>query len=144
MGRSMIALVLAAPLMTLVVNWAAGPGPFGFNLWIVAGLGLAVAVVIGMPLLFVALERDRDGIAALIAFGVVAGALAPLLLLLSGVVGVLLQSSTATLRFTLAHGAPIPGYGQLAWSKLLWLVARATIIGALTGALCAIVRRRPV
>jgi hypothetical protein len=143
MGRSMIALLLGAPLVALVVNWAAGPGPFGLNLWIVASVGLAAAVLIGMPLLFLALDRGRDGLTALIVLGSVGGALAPLLLLLSGIVGVFLHSGADYLRFTLAHGASIPAYGQLAWPKFLGLVARAVTVGAVTGALCAIARRLP-
>jgi len=142
MGRSIIVLLLGAPFIALVVNWAAGPGPFGLSLWIVAGAAAAAAVVIGMPLLFFALEHDRDGFVALMVLGLIGGALAPLLVLLSGIVGVLLRTSVSYLRFTLADGASIPGYGQLAWPRFFGLVARAGIVGAVTGALCAIVRRR--
>ena len=142
MRRSAIAMLLGAPLLAIVVNWATGPGPFGLGLWIVAGIGLAAAVVIGMPLLFFALDRNRDGLLTLVVLGAIGGALAPLLLLLSGLIGVLFRSGGDYLRFPLAHGASIPGYGQLAWPKFLGLVARAAMIGSMTGALCAIARRR--
>ena len=140
----MIALLLGAPLIALVVSWAAGPGPFGLSPSIVAGISLGAAVAIGTPLLFFATERDLDGLVALTVLGIIGGALAPLLLLFSGIVGVYLQSNVESARFALAHGASIPGYGQLAWPRFLWLVARAVIVGAVTGALCAIFRRRSV
>ncbi len=80
-----------------------------------------------------ALDRDRQSPAALLALSLVAGALLPILALLSGILGQLIHGGMDYLRFALRHGAPLPWYGQVAWPAFVHMTWQAALIGAMNG-----------
>lgn len=110
-----------------------------------AALTLLCAGVLGLPALFWALDHGRTRLAVLSVLGVVAGVLAPVAVLLTGMVGQLQYGGLAYLRRVLSRGATLPWYGMLVWPKFGGLVAAAAIVGAVSGAVywALFVHRRP-
>jgi hypothetical protein len=117
--------------LVALVHWAELPHLFGRN----AGFGLAAlsTVMIGVPALAWALDRGQGSAIALVGAGALAGAVTPLVLLVSGLLRLLVLESFDYVLGAVSYGAIIPGRGPLAWSRFATLMVESTSIGTLTG-----------
>jgi hypothetical protein len=91
------------------------------------------AGTVGLPALAWLFERGRTGLDAFAGAGVAAGALPPVLLAISGAVGLALLGGGEYAWWALGHGPSIPLYGTLAWSKFLGLLAWSVSVGLASG-----------
>jgi hypothetical protein len=109
------------------------------------GFAVLCAGVLGLPALFWALDHSRTGLRSLVTLGALAGLLAPLGLLVAGVLGQLQCGGLAYLGRTLDHGATVPWYGMLLWPQFAGLMAASAIAGAASAMVywLLLVHRRP-
>ena len=109
------------------------------------GFAVLCAAVLGWPALFWALDHARTRLAPLTTLGAIAGVMAPLAVLIAGVLGQLQYGGSAYLRRTLEHGATLPWYGMLPWPQFAGLAAASAIAGAASAAVywLLFVHRRP-
>lgn len=103
------------------------------------GLAAASAALMGVPVLFWALDHGRTRLEPLVALGGVTGALPLLLVLASGILGRLRVGGVPWVREVLGRGVPIPFVGLTPWSTFLGHEAGAILIGAASGAIYWIV-----
>ncbi len=95
----------------------------------------ASAGMTGLPALAWCLDRGRGSLGLMLAAGLLAGVLPPLILLASGVAGLLYQSrSLDYVRWALDFGANVPMHGTLPWPAFRQLVAEAAGVGVSTAA----------
>lgn len=91
------------------------------------------AGAVGMPALAWLFEKGRLGLEAFVGVGVAAGALPPILLAISGAVGLAALGGGEYAWWALGHGASIPMYGTLPWAKFAALFAWSVSIGLGSG-----------
>jgi hypothetical protein len=111
------------------------------------GFILLCAVVLGLPALFWALDHRRVRIGYLIALGACAGLMAPLALLVTGVLGQLQYGDVSYVGSVFRWGAPVPWVGTVAWPDFTGLAAASAITGGVSGVvywLVVVNRSRPV
>jgi hypothetical protein len=114
------------------------------EIWAIGGLAFCCAVVIGLPALRWAIEHGRTRILSLVLIGLVAGAAPPLLMLLSGSVGLAARGGTDYLGWVLTHGASIPWYGIRRWSQFLMETGTCAAIGGVSGAILSAAQAVPM
>lgn len=108
------------------------------------GFAVASAGLLGLPMLFWALDHRWTRLTSFVLLGACAGAMPMVAVLASGVLGRLMRGGVSYVERVLSRGAPIPMAGLLTWPEF----ARAEIQGVIFGAVCAaiywrlIVRRR--
>lgn len=94
--------------------------------------------VVGGPLLAWSFERARVGLVALGVIGAMAGAVPPLLLAGSGLVGFLVRGGTEYLAWALPRGISLPIYGPVTWPGFLALLAWGAVVGLASGVVYAL------
>ncbi len=126
-------LVLFGTVLGLVAAAHAAGLPHLFGRNVALGLTALTIVMLGVPALAWGLDRGRGSVLALVLAGACAGAVAPLVLLVSGLLRLLVLESFDYVLGALAYGAIVPGRGPLAWSRFLTLMAESASIGSLAG-----------
>jgi len=130
-----LGIVAIVPLVAVSVVWTLAGGKPRIDLWMVAAMALACAVVIGVPVVHWAIERGRSRVAELAFIGAFAGALAPLFALVSGVIGFLAKGGLDYAIWVLRRGASLPWFGIMRWSQFYLLVLECAAIGAISAAI---------
>ena len=82
-----IALLTVVPIIAILAVRLFGLAPSADDLWSVAGFAVASAALIGLPALRWAMEHGRTRVVHLGVIGALAGVVAPLIVLVSGIVG---------------------------------------------------------
>lgn len=111
--------------------------------WTALVTASAAAGVLGIPVLYWALDHGRTSARWLGALGAMAAAVFPVALLASGAAGQLMLGGRRYMVRVLRRGAPIPGAGQIHWSTYAELVITVVLIGAACGVLYALLRPGP-
>jgi hypothetical protein len=96
------------------------------------------AALVGVPALAFLTERGRFGVSALAAMGLVAGAIPPLLLALSGAVGFFVLGGSEYAWWALERGISIPLYGPIGWPRFLRLLGWCVSVGLASGVIYAL------
>lgn len=139
-ARELLPLLLIAPAVTAVLWWTDRTPVVSFGTALAVAAG--VAGVFGIPPLYWALDHGRTSVAWLASLGAAAGAIFPLMLIITGMAGQLLLGGRRYAAMVIERGAPIPGIGQVFWSSFAGLVVMCVAIGAASGAVYAIARQR--
>jgi len=108
--------------------------------WTALMTASAVAGVLGIPVLYWALDHGRTNARWLGSLGALAAVVFPLALLVSGTTGQLMLGGRRYMMRVLRRGAPIPGAGQIPWSAYAELVLTVVVIGAACGVVYALLR----
>ena len=137
-----IALLTVVPIIAILAVRLFGLAPSADDLWSVAGFAVASAALIGLPALRWAMEHGRTRVVHLGVIGALAGVVAPLIVLVSGIVGQAAHGGIDYTRWVLAHGASVPWYGSMRWSRFCALVGECGAIGAVSGAVMTVFIRR--
>jgi hypothetical protein len=85
------------------------------------------------------LEHERLGFWTAAVVGTLAGAVPPLILLASGILGASFRNDPASVRWALGHGAALPTEGYLRWPALLAVEGRSVLVGMASGIVCWLV-----
>jgi hypothetical protein len=101
-------------------------------------VGVAAGLV-GLPALAWLFERGRLSVTALASAGAVAGVVPPILLAMSGAVGLLFLGGFEYAWWALGKGASLPLYGTLGWGKYFQLLAWSISVGVASGVIYALV-----
>jgi hypothetical protein len=126
--RDVLPLVVIAPALAAIV--AALWHPAGVGVSVLAALAAGGALLVGVPALVAALDHGVTRLPSLAAIGAAAGAVVPLALLASGMLGQLARGGAAYLRWMLQYGAPLPSYGLAPWPAFVVLEVSAVATGA--------------
>ena len=135
MVMPVVGLLTVVPIVAILTMRALGLAPAGGDVWMVTGLSLASAALVGLPALRWAIEHGRTRFVQLAVIGAVAGVVPPLLALVSGVIGQAAHGGTDYARWVFSHGPSLPWYGVMRWSSFAVLVAECAGIGALSGSI---------
>jgi hypothetical protein len=135
-ARQLLPLLLIAPAVTAPVWWLDRTPLVGF--WTAIIAASAAGGVLGIPVLYWALDHGRTGARWLAPLGALAASLFPVVLLAGGVAGQARIGSWRYLRRVLRRGAPLPGTGQIPWSTYAELVVMCIVIGAACGIVYAL------
>ena len=130
-----VALLTVVPIVAILSLRALGLVPAAGDLWMVAGIALASALLVGLPALRWAMEHERTRLVQLAAIGAVAGVVPPVLMLASGTIGQLAHGGSDYTRWVLSHGPSLPWYGVMRWSSFVALVGECAGIGAVSGSI---------
>lgn len=137
-ARDLLPLLLIAPAITAPVWWMDRTPIVGF--WTALMTASAAGGVLGIPVLYWALDHGRTSAHWLGPLGALAAMVFPVALLASGAAGQLLLGGRRYLIRVLRRSAPIPGAGQIPWSAYAELVVTAVVIGAACGVVYALLR----
>lgn len=135
-GRSPRAAEAVALLVVVsVVAWAARVlTPAGITTPRQSAITVAVAAgLLGLPALAWLFERGRLSVRTLASVGALAGVIPPMLLAVSGAVGLLVLGGGEYAVWALGHGASIPIYGAISWGRFFALVLWCVLVGAASG-----------
>lgn len=139
-----VGLLTIVPIVAIVVLRAFGLAPAAADFWMVVGVALASAALVGLPAVRWAIEHERTRLLQLAVIGAVAGVVPPVLMLVSGTIGQLAHGGSDYTRWVLSHGPSLPWYGVMRWSGFGALTAECAATGAVSGALMTtFLRRRP-
>lgn len=127
-GGEVLALLVIVPAVAAVARMFDGHALF--DPWAAAMAVGLWAGTIGLPALVWAFEHGRTGVGALAATGVVAGLVPPVLLCVSGVLGLFIWGDAEYVGWVLGKGASIPIYGVISWPSFLRLTGWSVMIGA--------------
>ncbi|HKW01366.1 MAG TPA: hypothetical protein VJN96_16195 [Vicinamibacterales bacterium] len=130
-----VGLLTVVPIVAILGLRALGLAHAAGDLWMVAGLALASAALVGLPALRWAIERERTGLVHLAVIGAVVGIVPPVLMLLSGTIGQLSLGGGDYTRWVLSHGPSLPWFGVMRWSSYSVLVGECAGIGAISGSI---------
>ena len=137
-ARQLLPLLLIAPAITAPVWWIDRTPLVGF--WAALATASAAAGVLGIPVLYWALDHGRTSARWLGPLGAMAASVFPVLLLASGTAGQLLLGGRRYMLRVLRRGAPIPGVGQIHWSTFAEFAITVVLIGAACGVVYALLR----
>src|SRR5262245_54910723 len=104
MVMPVIGLLTVVPIVAILAMRGLGLALAADDLWMVAGLALACAALVGLPALRWAIEHNRTRLVQLAVIGAIAGVVPPLLALVSGVVGQAAHGGTDYARWVFVHG----------------------------------------
>lgn len=91
------------------------------------------AGTVGLPVLVWLFEQGRIGFAVVTAAATVAGGIPPLLLLVSGTVGLFVRGDAEYMLWALGYGASIPFHGILPWPQFAVFFAWSAMVGLASG-----------
>jgi hypothetical protein len=137
-ARQLLPLLLIAPAVTAPVWWL-DRTPI-VSVWTALMTASAAAGVLGIPVLYWALDHGRTSARWLAPLGALAASVFPVALLASGTAGQLMLGGRRYMLRVLRRGAPIPGAGQIHWSSYAELVVMVVLIGAACGLVYALLR----
>jgi len=128
--------LLIAPAVTAPVWWLDQKPIVGF--WTALIAASAAGGVLGIPVLYWALDHGRATVRWLAPLGALAASFFPVVLLAGGIAGQARLGGGRYLRAVLRRGAPLPGAGQVFWSTYVELVITTVAIGAVCGVVYAL------
>ena len=133
--RPVDALVVV-PIVAAVatIAWFAGRQPMiEVTSWFALAIG--VAAVVGVPCAMWTLEHGWTRARAFVTLGAAAGALPPVVLLLSASIGLLARYGWDYVVWALARRASLPGIGSVRWLDFAAILFESVAIGAASGML---------
>lgn len=126
----LLPVLLIASVLTPVAWWVTRSK---VTLPVFAAFSIGSAALLGVPLLFWALDHAWARLKSYVLLGATAGAVPMIAVLASGVLGRLMRGGLPYLERVLARGAPIPVAGLMTWPQF----AVAELQGIAFGSVCA-------
>ena len=96
------------------------------------GFVAACGGLVGLPALAWSLDAGRGRLEFMVIVGAIAGALPPVILVLTGALGLLLYGPPTYVRQALGYAANIPAHGVYPWPAYFLMVAETIAVGMLT------------
>ncbi len=137
-ARQLLPLLLIAPAVAAPIWWIDRTPVVGF--WTAMIAASAAAGVLGIPVLYWALDHGRATARWLVPLGAFAATLFPIVLLAGGTLNLARLGGRRHFWRLMRRGAPVPVAGQIAWPQFVELALTAVVIGALTGLVYALLR----
>jgi hypothetical protein len=133
-------VLVVTPAVAAVVDavlHSGGMPSSGFLLFVAAVAGL-----IGLPAVVWALDTGRTSFGTFAILGTLAGVLVPLLMLLSGALGLWIQGNWDYAVWALGAGAPIPTRGLYRWPDFFRIALESMAVGTLSALVCRLFLRK--